>query len=73
MRSVDHGRDLLRSVDVFVTPAVNPDGANYTFNDSGNCLSGTYAGTGELSCAARVYADSGRFGAGRRRSATRMS
>jgi murein tripeptide amidase MpaA len=26
-------RDLLRSVDVFVIPTVNPDGANYTFND----------------------------------------
>jgi hypothetical protein len=87
-------RDLLQSVDVFVIPTVNPDGANYTFNDfnfqrknlvdhctgtardpknrnswgvdvnrnytvgsyfdgyvggSGNCLSGTYAGTAELS------------------------
>jgi hypothetical protein len=87
-------RDLLQSVDVFVIPTVNPDGANYSFNDfnfqrknlvnhctgaardpanrdswgvdvnrnyavgsyfdgyvggSPNCLSGTYAGTGELS------------------------
>jgi hypothetical protein len=87
-------RDLLDSVDVFVIPTVNPDGANYSFNDfnfqrknlvnhctgaardprlrdswgvdvnrnytvgsyfdgyvggSPNCLSGTYAGTGELS------------------------
>jgi hypothetical protein len=85
---------LVDSVDVFVIPTVNPDGANYTFNDynfqrknlvnhctgasrdpryrnswgvdvnrnyavgsyfdgyvggSGNCLSGTYSGTGELS------------------------
>ena len=87
-------KDLLDSVDVFVIPTVNPDGANYSFNDfnfqrknlvnhctgasrdprlrdswgvdinrnytvgssfdgyvggSPNCLSGTYAGTGELS------------------------
>jgi hypothetical protein len=87
-------RELLSSVDIFVIPTVNPDGANYSFNDfnfqrknlanhctgtardprnrdtwgvdvnrnyavgsyfdgyvggSGNCLSGTYAGTGELS------------------------
>jgi hypothetical protein len=87
-------RELLQSVDVFVLPTVNPDGANYTFNDynfqrknlvnhctgaardprnrdswgvdvnrnyavgsyfdgyvggSANCLSGTYAGTAELS------------------------
>jgi hypothetical protein len=87
-------RELLDSVDVFVIPTVNPDGANYSFNDfnfqrknlvnhctgaardprlrdswgvdvnrnytvgsyfdgyvggSPNCLSGTYAGTGELS------------------------
>ncbi|GGL00215.1 M14 family zinc carboxypeptidase [Mangrovihabitans endophyticus] len=87
-------RDLLQSVDVFVIPTVNPDGANYSFNDfnfqrknmvnhctgqdrdpvyrdlwgvdvnrnyavgslfdgyagaSTGCLSGTYAGTGELS------------------------
>jgi Zinc carboxypeptidase len=26
-------RELLQSVDVFVIPTVNPDGANYTFND----------------------------------------
>ncbi|MFG1610365.1 M14 family zinc carboxypeptidase [Actinoplanes sp. NPDC049265] len=26
-------RDLLDSVDVFIIPTVNPDGANYTFND----------------------------------------
>ncbi|WP_230394977.1 M14 family zinc carboxypeptidase [Plantactinospora alkalitolerans] len=87
-------RDLLDSVDVFVIPTVNPDGANYSFHDanfqrknlvnhctgaqrdpanrdswgvdvnrnytvgslfdgytgaSTNCLSGTYAGTAELS------------------------
>jgi hypothetical protein len=87
-------RELLDSVEVFVIPTVNPDGANYSFNDfnfqrknlvnhctgaardpslrdswgvdvnrnytvgsyfdgyvggSPNCLSGTYAGTGELS------------------------
>jgi zinc carboxypeptidase len=87
-------RALVDSADVFVVPTVNPDGANYSFNDynfqrknlvdhctgpsrdprnrdswgvdvnrnytvgsffdgyvggSGNCLSGTYAGTGELS------------------------
>lgn len=87
-------RELLQSVDVFVIPMVNPDGANYSFHDfnlqrknlsnhctgaqrdpryrnqwgvdvnrnyavgsffdgyvgaSSNCLSGTYAGTGELS------------------------
>ncbi|MBM2622135.1 peptidase M14 [Actinoplanes sp. LDG1-06] len=87
-------RELVDSVDVFVVPTVNPDGANYSFNDynfqrknmvnhctgtsrdpryrdswgvdlnrnytvgsffdgyvgaSGNCLSGTYAGTAELS------------------------
>lgn len=87
-------RDLLDSADVFVIPTVNPDGANYSFNDynfqrknlvnhctgaqrdprlrdswgvdvnrnyavgsyfdgyvggSGNCLSGTYSGTAELS------------------------
>jgi hypothetical protein len=87
-------RELLDSVDVFVIPTVNPDGANYSFNDfnfqrknlvnhctgsardprnadswgvdvnrnyavgsyfdgyvggSGNCLSGTYSGTAELS------------------------
>ncbi|WP_250033253.1 M14 family zinc carboxypeptidase [Paractinoplanes maris] len=87
-------RELVDSVDVFVIPTVNPDGANYSFNDfnfqrknlvnhctgaardprnrdswgvdvnrnytvgsyfdgyvggSGNCLSGTYAGTAELS------------------------
>ncbi|WP_199515476.1 M14 family zinc carboxypeptidase [Nucisporomicrobium flavum] len=87
-------RALVDSVDVFVIPTVNPDGANYSFNDfnfqrknlvnhctgtardpryrdswgvdvnrnyavgsyfdgyvggSPNCLSGTYAGTGELS------------------------
>ncbi|KAB1935763.1 zinc carboxypeptidase [Micromonospora sp. ALFpr18c] len=87
-------RELLEQVDVFVIPTVNPDGANYSFNDfpmqrknmvnhctgpardpryrtswgvdvnrnytvgssfdgyvgaSANCLSGTYAGTGELS------------------------
>ncbi|MEV6306559.1 M14 family zinc carboxypeptidase [Actinoplanes sp. NPDC051861] len=87
-------RDLVDSVDVFVIPMVNPDGANYSFNDfnfqrknivnhctgasrdpryrnswgvdvnrnyavgsyfdgyvgaSANCLSGTYAGTAELS------------------------
>jgi hypothetical protein len=87
-------RALLERVDVFVVPTVNPDGANYSFNDynfqrknlvnhctgaqrdpalrnawgvdvnrnyavgslfdgffgaSTNCLSGTYAGTGELS------------------------
>ena len=93
--STDPGtRELLDSVDVFVIPTVNPDGANYSFNDanfqrknmsnhctgaqrdprlrnswgvdvnrnytvgsyfdgyvggSGNCLSGTYSGTGELS------------------------
>ncbi|GLY99077.1 M14 family zinc carboxypeptidase [Actinoplanes sp. NBRC 103695] len=86
--------ELLDSVDVFIIPTVNPDGANYAFNDfnfqrknlsnhctgtardprnrdswgvdvnrnyavgslfdgyvgaSTNCLSGTYAGTGELS------------------------
>ncbi|WP_250007329.1 M14 family zinc carboxypeptidase [Actinoplanes sp. M2I2] len=87
-------RELVDSVDVFVVPTVNPDGANYSFNDfnfqrknlvnhctgpardprnrdswgvdvnrnytvgsyfdgyvggSPNCLSGTYAGTAELS------------------------
>ncbi|WP_410811470.1 M14 family zinc carboxypeptidase [Micromonospora sp. 067-2] len=87
-------RELLEQVDVFVIPTVNPDGANYSFNDynfqrknlvnhctgptrdpryrnswgvdinrnytvgsyfdgyvgaSANCLSGNYAGTGELS------------------------
>jgi hypothetical protein len=87
-------RELLQAVEVFVIPTVNPDGANYSFNDfnfqrknlvnhctgtardprlrdswgvdvnrnyavgsyfdgyvggSGNCLSGNYAGTGELS------------------------
>jgi hypothetical protein len=87
-------RELLDSVDVFVIPTVNPDGANYSFHDanfqrknlvnhctgaqrdpanrdswgvdvnrnytvgslfdgytgaSTNCLSGTYAGTSELS------------------------
>ncbi|MFF5055884.1 M14 family zinc carboxypeptidase [Micromonospora sp. NPDC000663] len=87
-------RALLEQVDVFVIPTVNPDGANYSFNDfnmqrknlvnhctgaardpknrnswgvdvnrnytvgsyfdgyvgaSANCLSGTYAGTSELS------------------------
>ncbi|UQU62858.1 peptidase M14 [Couchioplanes caeruleus] len=87
-------RALVDSADVFVIPTVNPDGANYSFNDfnfqrknlvnhctgtardprnrdswgvdvnrnyavgsyfdgyvggSPNCLSGTYAGTGELS------------------------
>ncbi|MET8121837.1 M14 family zinc carboxypeptidase [Micromonospora sp. NPDC005189] len=87
-------RELLEQVDVFVIPTVNPDGANYSFNDfnfqrknlvnhctgpardpknrtswgvdinrnytvgsyfdgyvgaSANCLSGTYAGTAELS------------------------
>ncbi|MEE6263218.1 M14 family zinc carboxypeptidase [Plantactinospora sonchi] len=87
-------RELLDTVDVFVIPMVNPDGANYSFHDanfqrknlvnhctgaqrdpanrdsvgvdvnrnytvgslfdgytgaSTNCLSGTYAGTGELS------------------------
>ncbi|MEV6636787.1 M14 family zinc carboxypeptidase [Actinoplanes sp. NPDC051470] len=87
-------RELLDSVDVFIIPTVNPDGANYAFNDfnfqrknlsnhctgaardprnrdawgvdvnrnyavgslfdgyvgaSTNCLSGTYAGTAELS------------------------
>ncbi|MBU2662790.1 peptidase M14 [Actinoplanes bogorensis] len=87
-------RELVDSVDVFVIPTVNPDGANYSFNDyamqrknltnhctgtsrdprnrdswgvdvnrnytvgsffdgyvgaSSNCLSGTYAGTAELS------------------------
>lgn len=87
-------RELLHSVEVFVIPTVNPDGANYSFNDfnfqrknlvnhctgaardprlrdqwgvdvnrnytvgslfdgyvgaSTNCLSGVYAGTGELS------------------------
>jgi hypothetical protein len=87
-------RELVNSVDVFVIPTANPDGANYSFNDynfqrknmvnhctgtnrdprqrdswgvdvnrnyavgsyfdgyvggSGNCLSGTYSGTGELS------------------------
>ncbi|AGL17003.1 M14 family zinc carboxypeptidase [Actinoplanes sp. N902-109] len=87
-------RQLVDEVDVFVIPTVNPDGANYSFNDftfqrknmvnhctgaardprnrdswgvdvnrnytvgsffdgyvggNGNCLSGTYAGTGELS------------------------
>lgn len=87
-------RALLEQVDIFVLPVVNPDGANYAFNDfnfqrknlvnhctgalrdprlkdswgvdvnrnytvgslfdgyfgaSTNCLSGTYAGTGELS------------------------
>ncbi|MCY1139829.1 M14 family zinc carboxypeptidase [Actinoplanes sp. Pm04-4] len=87
-------RQLVDSVDVFVIPTVNPDGANYSFNDfnfqrknlvnhctgpnrdprnrdswgvdvnrnytvgsyfdgyvgaSANCLSGTYAGTAELS------------------------
>ncbi|MFJ6165793.1 M14 family zinc carboxypeptidase [Micromonospora orduensis] len=87
-------RELLEQVDVFVIPTVNPDGANYSFNDfnmqrknlvnhcagaardpknrnswgvdvnrnytvgsyfdgyvgaSANCLSGTYAGTSELS------------------------
>ncbi|MGW4946534.1 M14 family zinc carboxypeptidase [Actinoplanes sp. NPDC004185] len=87
-------RELLDSVEVFVIPTVNPDGANYSFNDfnfqrknlvnhctgasrdpalrdswgvdvnrnytvgsffdgyvgaSSNCLSGVYAGTGELS------------------------
>ncbi|GAA2710962.1 M14 family zinc carboxypeptidase [Actinoplanes palleronii] len=87
-------RELVDNVDVFVVPTVNPDGANYSFNDfnfqrknlvnhctganrdpryrdswgvdvnrnytvgsyfdgyvggSANCLSGTYAGTAELS------------------------
>ncbi|TDV52096.1 M14 family zinc carboxypeptidase [Actinophytocola oryzae] len=87
-------RQLLEDVEVFVIPTVNPDGANYSFNDanfqrknmvnhctgtqrdprnadswgvdvnrnysvgsffdgfvggSGNCLSGTYSGTAELS------------------------
>ena len=87
-------RELVDSVDVFIIPTVNPDGANYSINDvtfqrtnlvnhctgaardprfqdswgvdvnrnyavgslfdgyvgaSTNCLSGTYAGTGELS------------------------
>ena len=87
-------RELVDSTDVFIIPTVNPDGANYSFNDfnfqrknlvnhctgaqrdpknrnswgvdvnrnyavgsyfdgyvggSPNCLSGTYAGTGELS------------------------
>ncbi|MEU4474270.1 M14 family zinc carboxypeptidase [Micromonospora sp. NPDC023888] len=87
-------RELLEQVDIFVIPTVNPDGANYSFNDfnmqrknlvnhcvgaardpknrtswgvdvnrnytvgsyfdgyvgaSANCLSGTYAGTAELS------------------------
>ncbi|MEU4401414.1 M14 family zinc carboxypeptidase [Micromonospora orduensis] len=87
-------RELLEQVDVFVIPTVNPDGANYSFNDfnmqrknlvnhcagaardpknrnswgvdvnrnytvgsyfdgyvgaSANCLSGTYAGTSEMS------------------------
>jgi hypothetical protein len=87
-------RTMLEDLDVFVLPTVNPDGANYSFNDfnfqrknlvnhctgalrdpalrdswgvdvnrnytvgslfdgyfgaSTNCLSGTYAGTGELS------------------------
>ncbi|HEY7594037.1 MAG TPA: M14 family zinc carboxypeptidase [Actinophytocola sp.] len=87
-------RSLLENVEIFVIPTVNPDGANYSFNDapfqrknmsnhctgalrdprfadswgvdvnrnytvgsvfdgyvggSTNCLSGTYAGTGELS------------------------
>jgi hypothetical protein len=87
-------RQLVDNVDVFVIPTVNPDGANYSFNDfnfqrknlvnhctganrdpryrdswgvdvnrnytvgsyfdgyvggSGNCLSGTYSGTAELS------------------------
>ncbi|MFI6238250.1 M14 family zinc carboxypeptidase [Micromonospora sp. NPDC050795] len=87
-------RELLEQVDIFVIPVVNPDGANYSFNDfnfqrknlvnhctgaardpknrtswgvdlnrnytvgsyfdgyvgaSANCLSGTYAGTAELS------------------------
>lgn len=87
-------RNLLENVEVFVIPTVNPDGANYSFNDaafqrknmvnhcvgaqrdprnadswgvdvnrnytvgslfdgyvgaSANCLSGTYAGTAELS------------------------
>nr|WP_221382106.1 M14 family zinc carboxypeptidase [Actinoplanes polyasparticus] len=87
-------RELVDSADVFVIPTVNPDGANYSFNDfnfqrknlvnhcagasrdprnrdswgvdvnrnytvgsyfdgyvggSSNCLSGTYAGTAELS------------------------
>ncbi|MBL7254148.1 M14 family zinc carboxypeptidase [Paractinoplanes lichenicola] len=87
-------RELVDAVDVFVVPTVNPDGANYSFNDynfqrknlvnhctgtardprnrdswgvdlnrnytvgsyfdgyvgaSANCLSGTYAGTAELS------------------------
>jgi hypothetical protein len=87
-------RELVDSADVFVIPTVNPDGANYSFNDfnfqrknlvnhctgasrdpryrnswgvdvnrnytvgsyfdgyvgaSANCLSGTYAGTAELS------------------------
>ncbi|BCY08450.1 M14 family zinc carboxypeptidase [Actinoplanes sp. L3-i22] len=87
-------KELVDNVDVFVIPVVNPDGANYSFNDfnfqrknlvnhctganrdpryrdswgvdvnrnytvgsffdgyvggSGNCLSGTYAGTAELS------------------------
>ncbi len=88
-------RQLLEEVEVFVIPVVNPDGANYSFNDANfqrknmvnhctgdrrdpryanswgvdvnrnytvgsvfdgytgasatNCLSGTYAGTGELS------------------------
>ncbi|WP_433825791.1 M14 family zinc carboxypeptidase [Actinoplanes sp. CA-015351] len=87
-------KELVDSTDVFIIPTVNPDGANYSFNDfnfqrknlvnhcagaqrdpryrnswgvdvnrnyavgsyfdgyvgaSANCLSGTYAGTGELS------------------------
>ncbi|WP_328381479.1 M14 family zinc carboxypeptidase [Micromonospora zamorensis] len=87
-------RELLEQVEIFVIPTVNPDGANYSFNDfnmqrknlvnhctgaardpkyrtswgvdinrnytvgsyfdgyvgaSANCLSGTYAGTAELS------------------------
>lgn len=87
-------RELLEQVDIFVIPTVNPDGANYSFNDfnfqrknlvnhctraardpknrtswgvdinrnytvgsffdgyvgaSANCLSGTFAGTAELS------------------------